>query len=142
MSRNGDQPMSEKPNEQSSVAELMKSHDALQAQGLILEVAHALCGISHTLESLQDSLGSTRDQVGRLLKPLDLPPRVQPGPAGTPRRQHARRFQTTERPRRKPGQAQHHPGWEEGILEILHRNLRKCARRTDARAIQDYSMQS
>ena len=78
MSLNGNQPMSEKPHEQPSVAELMKSHDALQAQGIVLEVAHALCGISHTLESLQDSLGSTRDQlheaVKELLRLVDSPP--------------------------------------------------------------------
>ena len=70
MFRNGDQSMGDTPNEQPSVAELMKSHDALQAQGIVLEVAHALCGISHTLESLQDSLGSTRDQIHEAVRGL------------------------------------------------------------------------
>ena len=67
-----------KPNEQPSVAELMKSHDALQAQGLILEVAHALCGISKTLETLQSDVARTRDQMHEAVKGLlslvDSPP--------------------------------------------------------------------
>jgi len=63
MSRNGDHSMSDTPNEQPSVAELMKSHDALQAQGIVLETAHALCGISKALETAQESLEAHRQYL-------------------------------------------------------------------------------